>query len=101
MDKEYLYPLKYGMNTLGRAPDNDVVVDDEFISRRHCTIVVHHHNGRCELHDTASKNGTYLNGAKLATPTSLTPGDEIRVCDRRFVLVARDEVLRHTQTLGG
>src|SRR5207249_8149729 len=50
MDKEFFYPLKIGLNTLGRSPDNDVVVPDEFISRRHCTIVVHLNNGRCELH---------------------------------------------------
>jgi len=99
MDKEFLYPLKVGLNTLGRSPDNDVVVADEFISRRHCAIVVHLHEGRCELHDTASKNGTFLNGTKLATPTSLRPGDEIRVCDRRFVFVSRDAVQQHTHTI--
>ena len=98
MDKEFFYPLKVGLNTLGRAPDNDVVVPDEFISRRHCTIVVHLHDGNCELHDTASKNGTFLNGAKLANPTSLKPGDEIRVCDRRFVFVARDQAHQNTHT---
>src|SRR5947208_14473580 len=50
MDREYIYPLKPGLNSLGRSPDNDVVVPDEFISRRHCAIVVHVHNGHCELH---------------------------------------------------
>ncbi len=99
MDKEYVYPLKIGLNTVGRSPDNDVVVPDEFISRRHCVILVHLHNGRCELHDTASKNGTFLNGSKLAIPTSLRSGDEIRVCDRRFVFVTRDEVHHQTRTI--
>ncbi len=99
MDKEYVYPLKIGLNTLGRSPDNDVVVPDEFISRRHCAIVVHLHNGICEIHDTASKNGTFLNGSKLATPTSLQPGDEIRVCERRFVFVTRDAAQHHTHTI--
>jgi hypothetical protein len=99
MDREFFYPLRTGLNTVGRSPDNDVVVADEFISRRHCAIVVHQHTGRCELHDTASKNGTYLNGSKLATPTSLRPGDEIRVCDRRFVFVSRDAIQQHTHTV--
>jgi hypothetical protein len=99
MDKEFLYPLKVGLNTLGRSPDNDVVVPDEFISRRHCVIIVHLNDNSCELHDTASKNGTYLNGSKLATPTSLRPGDEIRVCERRFVFVTRDGVKQETHTI--
>ena len=39
--KEYIYPLKVGINTVGRSPDNDVVVQDCYISRRHCAILVH------------------------------------------------------------
>ena len=89
VDKEFIYPLKVGLNTLGRSPDNDVVVPDSFISRRHCAILVHLHSG-CELHDTASKNGTYLNGNRMGSPTRLKSGDEIRICDRQFIFLARD-----------
>jgi hypothetical protein len=89
VDREFIYPLKVGVNTVGRAPDNDVVVQDSYVSRRHCAILVHVGKG-CELHDTASKNGTYLNGGKLTTPTFLQSGDEIRTCDRTFVFLARD-----------
>jgi hypothetical protein len=102
MDRDYIYPLKPGLNSLGRSPDNDVVVPDEFISRRHCAIVVHVHNHAVELHDTASKNGTFLNGSRLGNPMRLRPGDEIRVCDRRFTLVSRDEApANHTKSLVG
>jgi hypothetical protein len=89
-DDQYIYPLKVGLNTVGRSADNDVVMQECFISRRHCAILVHLHNG-CELHDTASKNGTFLNGDKLAHPTPLKPGDVIRICDRRFVFVTKDD----------
>jgi hypothetical protein len=90
VDKEFIYPLKVGLNTLGRSGDNDVVVEDAYVSRRHCAILVHLHRA-CELHDTASKNGTYVNGAKLAGPTVLKSGDEIRVCDRQFVFLAKSD----------
>jgi hypothetical protein len=89
-DDQYVYPLKVGLNTVGRSADNDIVVPDCFISRRHCAILVHLQNGY-ELHDTASKNGTFLNGDKLAHPTPLKPGDVIRICGRRFVFVTKDE----------
>jgi hypothetical protein len=89
MDKEFIYPLKVGVNTVGRAPDNDVIVQDSYVSRRHCAILVHAGQG-CELHDTASKNGTYLNGNRLVTPTYLRSGDEIRMCDKHFIFIARD-----------
>jgi len=88
MDKDCVYPLKLGLNTIGRMPDNDVVVDDGYVSRRHCAVLVHT-DDRCEVHDVASKNGTFLNGQKIQGPTSLKPGDEIRMCTRNLVFVAR------------
>jgi hypothetical protein len=92
-DDEFIYPLKVGLNTVGRAPENDVVVADAFISRRHCAILVH--SGRvCELHDIASKNGTFLNGAKLGGPTPLKTGDQIRICERNFLFVSRHDKRR-------
>jgi pSer/pThr/pTyr-binding forkhead associated (FHA) protein len=81
------YPLKVGINTVGRSEENDVVVADGCVSRRHCAILVHVSSG-CELHDTASKNGTFLNGNRIAGPTRLRPGDEIRMCDQQFVFQA-------------
>lgn len=79
--------LKVGVNTIGRLPDNDLVIHDAHASRRHCAIVVHA-SRVCEVHDMASKNGTYLNGAKVAGPTRLKSGDEISVGEFRLVFVA-------------
>lgn len=88
MDQEAIYPLKVGINTIGRLPDNDVVINGPYVSRRHCAILVHTGEG-CELHDIASKNGTYLNGQRLAGPTPLASGDEIRMCDRQLVFYSK------------
>jgi hypothetical protein len=88
LDGEFIYPLKVGLNTLGRSSDNDVVVEDAYVSRRHCAILVHS-SRTCELHDTASKNGTYLNGTRLAAPTILKPGDEIRVSNQQLIFQTR------------
>jgi hypothetical protein len=88
IDRDRIIPLKVGINTIGRSPDCDVVVEDAFVSRRHCAILVHAGDG-CEVHDVASKNGTFLNGAKLARPTRLRAGDEIRMCDHQFVFVTK------------
>jgi hypothetical protein len=103
IDKDCLYPLKVGLNTIGRAPENDVVVPDAYVSRRHCAILVHAGDG-CELHDIASKNGTFLNGHKLAGPTPLNLGDEIRMCDRQLVFMTKTDgaaEVGHAQTQTG
>jgi hypothetical protein len=88
LDGEFLYPLHIGVNTLGRSNDNDLVVDDAYVSRRHGAILVHV-NESYELHDTASKNGIYLNGTRLSGPAILNSGDEIRVSNRQFVFLTR------------
>jgi hypothetical protein len=89
VDRDFLYPLKVGVNTVGRSGDNDVVTEDPFVSRRHCAIVIHL-NAPPELHDTASKNGTYLNGVRVAFPTPLKCGDQIRVSNQQYTFMTRN-----------
>jgi hypothetical protein len=86
VDQDGVHDLKVGLNTIGRMPDNNVPVADGSVSRRHCAIVVHASSG-CELYDTASKNGTFVNGHRINGPTPLKAGDQIRLCDRQFVFL--------------
>lgn len=88
MDQTGVYPLKVGLNTVGRMPDNDVVLEDAYVSRRHCAVLVHA-SDTCELHDVASKNGTFLNGRKIDGPTRLNSGDEIRMCNKNLIFVSQ------------
>jgi hypothetical protein len=80
------YPLKYGKNLIGRFEDNDIVIDHKAISRRHCCIVVHS-DERMEIFDTASKNGTKVNGQKI-DKCSLNPGDQITLGKCYVLLVS-------------
>jgi len=82
-DGANVYLLHIGLNSVGRLPDNDVVIRDECVSRRHCAVVIHH-DMRCELHDVASKNGTLLNGKKIPSPTKIQSGDQITLCNHRL-----------------
>ncbi len=88
LDRGRQLDLKIGLNSVGRLPDNDVVIDDATVSRRHCAIVVHS-NLMVELHDIASKNGTTINGRRLEGPTRLKDGDEICLCDRKLIVVMK------------
>ena len=87
-DGDHLYPLSLGVNTVGRLPDNSVVLRDEHVSRRHCAIIIHM-DGRTEIHDIASKNGTILNGTKISGPTRIKPGDQILLCTKKLVFLAK------------
>jgi pSer/pThr/pTyr-binding forkhead associated (FHA) protein len=73
--------------TLGRAPENDLVLDtDEFASVHHARIEPRRDG--VWLQDLDSTNGTFVNGIKLTRPQKLTPGDVIRVgeTDLRYEL---------------
>ena len=86
-DGDHVHQLSVGVNSVGRLPDNQVVLRDEHVSRRHCAIVVHR-DGRCEVHDVASKNGTLVNGRKIASATALKPGDVLLLCTRKLTFLA-------------
>jgi hypothetical protein len=90
LDGEFIYPLKVGINTLGRSSDNDVVVEDAYASRRHCAILIHT-DETYELHDTASKNGTFVNGNRVSGPATLKAGDEIRISNQQFIFQTRSD----------
>ena len=89
-DGSNVYPLHLGLNSVGRLPDNDVVIRDECVSRRHCAILVHVTSG-CELHDTASRNGTSVNGQPFGQPVRLASGDQVRVCKTLLLLVSGND----------
>jgi hypothetical protein len=59
-----------GLLRVGRAPDNDLILDDPSASKYHAAIkwVA----GHAELGDLESRNGTALNG-ELLTPNTLVP----------------------------
>lgn len=69
--------------TLGRAVDNDIVVGDASVSRRHATIVPQ--NGGFALRDLSSQNGTFVRGQRIDGSRQLADGDDVRLGDAPFV----------------
>lgn len=69
--------LKPGENVLGRDAEADVYIDAVGVSRRHAMIVVDEH--AVTLCDLSSKNGTFLDGTRVASPVALSGDAEIRL----------------------
>jgi hypothetical protein len=80
----YRYPLRVGINALGRLPENDLVLGLHGISRRHCVVLVHA-TGGCEVYDLASRNGTWVNGRRVDR-VDLLPGDVLALVDQKFLV---------------
>jgi signal transduction histidine kinase/CheY-like chemotaxis protein len=60
---------------LGRAPDGDVVLEDQTISRRHAKFTWA--EDALLLEDLDSRHGTFRNGHRLRGPEAVTPRDRV------------------------
>jgi hypothetical protein len=61
---------------IGRE-DTDLTIDDQDMSRRHA--VVRPSEGRLQVEDLGSTNGTFVDGTKIEGPTMLGGGAEIQL----------------------
>lgn len=75
--------------TFGRLKTCDVQLDDESVSRRHCTLRAT--DAACAIEDLQSANGTFVNDQRVSTAT-LQAGDVLRVGGTvlQFVSAASD-----------
>ncbi len=62
---------------VGRSFDAGIHLLDEKVSREHCAIEPA--GSGFTVRDLGSRNGTFLNGQRLAAPAALTPGDQLGV----------------------
>jgi len=96
--KELSYSLHYGENSIGRAKTNHIVIDNGYVSRNHCVVIVHTDN-RVEIFES-SKNGTYVNKQEIVH-SLLSIGDEIviapRSCNYKLVLSEKESVNENYQ----
>jgi ABC-type multidrug transport system ATPase subunit/pSer/pThr/pTyr-binding forkhead associated (FHA) protein len=75
-NKTVLGQLDFGANknpvkSIGRTPDNDIVIQHPQVSSRHA--LVHNHGGQLFVEDRGSANGTYVRGQRA------TPGQRIAI----------------------
>ncbi len=71
-----VHSLSTGLLRVGRSADNDVVLDDDLVSRRHAELRRSGHSW--QLVDLDSANGTFVNDHRI-TSAPITPHDVIRV----------------------
>ncbi len=61
---------------IGRHPENDFVLQESWISRKHA-MIQQESNDDFHIIDLGSANGTYVNGTRIVTPTPLHTGDVV------------------------
>jgi len=63
--------------TIGRLPENTVVLEDDYVSGRHARL--YPHEGAWVVEDLGSTNGTYLDRSRLTAPMVLPVGTPVRI----------------------
>ena len=85
--------LAQAKTVIGHSDTADVVLDDQFVSRRHALITIET-SGLVAIRDLKSTSGTFVNEERLEGPRVLAAGDLVRFAD----LVARFEPGGATRT---
>jgi pSer/pThr/pTyr-binding forkhead associated (FHA) protein len=80
-DADFVLPA--GEVLIGRGPECAVRLHSSGVSRVHARVQVG--EIRVMLEDQGSKNGTWVNGARVARPVELQEGDEVLIGTDRLV----------------
>lgn len=82
--------------TIGRSSENQVVVADEKVSRRHAEIS--HDRGGWQIVDLGSRNGTQVAGEAISKPRTLVGGEVITVgnCQMTFTYQLSDAFAKYS-----
>jgi len=77
-------PLE-GPVVIGRSPDADLVIADDFVSSLHARVTPT--DGGATLEDLGSTNGTIVNGQPATRPLPLKAGDVVELGTNRVEVV--------------
>lgn len=84
------FPIDKPELIIGRDPTADIIIDSPGVSRRHARV--YQQGGAIWLEDLQSRNGTFVNGARITTPHSLQTGDEVRLGQSVALLYQQPQV---------
>jgi transcriptional regulator with GAF, ATPase, and Fis domain/pSer/pThr/pTyr-binding forkhead associated (FHA) protein len=82
---------------IGRGPDNELVLNDDKLSRHHCVIRLA--GDDLQIEDLKSLNGTRVNGRLIKLPTRLEIGDTVVLGNTTLIVESDDSPLLDTQAV--
>jgi hypothetical protein len=86
--------LRRRVTRIGRNHDNDIVIQSDRVSRYHAEI--QRQGDQLIIVDQKSRNGVWVNSAKISAPTRLQPGDTIRIGRQEFTFKVKEQSHEHS-----
>ena len=71
-----------GIVNIGRGPLNEIVINDDLVSGRHCSIT--NENGVMYIEDMMSTNGTILNGILINSKSEIRNNDTLMLGNNEY-----------------
>jgi serine phosphatase RsbU (regulator of sigma subunit) len=71
----FAHDVEDGEVVIGRSMKSDLSVADRFLSRQHARL--YRTDQGWMIEDLGSRNGTFVNGVRVESPTTIAPGDVI------------------------
>lgn len=86
-------PGREGQVVVGRAPGNDVSINDATLSQTH--LVLRERQGSWTVRDAGSSNGTWVEAVKLepGVPVPLSDGAQLRAAEVTFTFLGPERML--------
>ena len=94
-DRVARYPVLPGGISIGTSPENDLRLDDAFVSYRHARIT--ETQAGCVLKDLGSSNGTWINQKRIRWQM-LSDGDIVDIGPLRFEFIEKHIEIEDAQT---
>lgn len=79
--------LDESLMNIGRSDDNDIIIDDPYVSRHHLQVRLRF--GAFTLFDVNSQGGTFVNNVRV-TEHKLQPGDVIAIGKSKLIYTTAD-----------
>lgn len=84
--------------TIGRSQEADICLPQLTITRQHA-VIKKYPNGKYTITDLDSRNGTFVNGKRIAQETDITPNDDIFIGSYKFRLTKPAEDIRRKNAI--
>jgi Zn-dependent protease with chaperone function len=89
------YTLRRRLTRIGRNSENDIVLNNDRISRYHAEILFEsgREGGAFLIVDKGSRNGVWVNRQRVKNSTEIKPGDAIRIGRQEFTFVVKEDAI--------